>query len=270
MLIAGAAAAQDVNYDSCGVNVRRDTVIDTIYAWIPPLIHGNSVTIHDFQAEQVRAVVASGVPLLIELAAPGQVESTSQPPADAPDLPAARLLIWFQVRNDGKLVGMRLERGSGWDLLDTAMQRAIVRADSAHALQPLPAELRGQAIDLWLVAGMGRLIGAASLPVARYRHLELHTDGSQLEPRLIGVAYRPQLPDSALRQGIAGKMLFDFVIDTTGFVDRSTIVMVTPEFRAYADEAMRAVRAAHFAPARIGRCKIRRHAQMTLGVFLQP
>ena len=270
MLIGGAAFAQDVNYDSCGVAVRRDTITDTIYAWIPPLIQGRSVVIHDFQAEQVRAVVAAEGSLLPDLGAPRNVAYGTQPSPDAPDLPGTRLLIWFQVRNDGKLVGMRMERGSGWDLLDTTMQRAIVRADSAHGLQALPPDLRGQGIDLWLAAGIGRLSDAVNLPLARFRHLELHFDGLQQEPRLIGVAYRPVFPDSAIRQGIGSKMVFEFVIDTTGFVDASTIVLLRAEFQAYADEAMRAVRAAHFVPARVGRCRVRRRAQMPLDVFIQP
>jgi TonB family protein len=129
--------------------------------------------------------------------------------------------------------------------------------------------LRGQGIDLWLAAGIGRAPGAISLPLARYRHMEIHYDAAQRLPRLLGIAYRPMIPDSTIRAGIGTRLAFDFVIDTTGFVDPASIVPLSTEFEAFADEARRTVRASRFAPSMIGRCKVQRRVQLPLDFFLR-
>jgi hypothetical protein len=248
--------------------MRSDTVADTVFAWIPSLSRARPEAEQDFQADQTRAAVGAMNPFLLGLGRRGAA-MRSAAADNAPDFPDALLVVWFQVRNDGRLAGLRLEGASGWTLLDTTVQRAIVRADSLRTLQPLPRPLAGQAIDLWVVAGLGRQPDAVSLPIAVFRHSEPRVVGSQAAARLLGIAYRPQLPDSAVRAGVPRRLIIEFTVDTNGFVIPASIVPIRTEFRYLADEVLRTIHSARYAPAQIGRCKVVQRIREPLGTLLQ-
>jgi TonB family protein len=199
-----------------------------------------------------------------------QAMATPIPGPDEPVLPGPGALAWFQVRNDGRLAGLHLQRQSGWVLLDTLVQRAVIRADSLRTLQPLPGSLRGRPVDLWLVAVIGRPdSGGTGIAMARIRHAVDRISGVTRPPRYVASAYRPHFPDAALRANIGSKMVFEFVVDTTGYVIPASIVPVRAEFREYAEEALRWVRSEHFEPAVVGRCKVQSRVRQPLS-FIVP
>src|SRR5437868_7175608 len=111
----------------CGIDTTaRVNSVDTLNLWIPRT--GTSRDVAAFREAQARAVFArlDSIPRL------GRKDRDVSPyrgmPAGAPELRDAEGLFWFQVRNDGRLAGMHVERPTGWNAVDLAVQRAILRA----------------------------------------------------------------------------------------------------------------------------------------------
>lgn len=268
MCVAGAARAQSPSEvallrDSCGAGpIRIDTIIDTLFAWIPARSRAVPEAEHAFLTAQVRAVLAQ-IPALPVLTSVNREIGTAPIPEATTAETRAVYLAWFQVRNDGKLVGLRVRRQSGWLALDSALGRAILRADSQHTLLPLTGELTNQGINLWLSVGGGRLENHENIAVARFRRIRQTVEG-EVPARLLRVGHYPQFPPLAVAAGVGDSMIFEFVIDTTGRVIRESIRPVRASYREFAEEAVRAIMSANFAPARIGRCKIRTRVQQSV------
>ena len=143
---SGAPARPACHVDTIGV----DTTVDTLYAWIPGIEPEQTQAEHAFEVIQVRAVLAAlrPIPMLGMPDRPPRLDK--DPRLGSTSLDGALALVWFQVRDDGRLSGMSVINWSGWDSLDLALQRAILRADSQRVLRPAPPDLAGQAVDLWL------------------------------------------------------------------------------------------------------------------------
>ncbi len=259
-LAQGAPApggASPCHADTIGV----DTVADSLYAWVPPIDQVESRAEHEFQVAQVRAVLAALRPIPT-LGAPDRPPRFDRDPRfGRTPVDGALALVWFQVRDDGRLAGMSVINWSGWDSLDLALQRAILRADSQRTLRPLPPELAGQAIDLWL--GVGRWQGYAleDVPVGRTLRVRPRVRGGQTPPRLISYDYTPHYPERAGLAGLGDVLVLEYVVDTAGRVDPDSIRFLQPGFREFALEALKWVRSARYAPARIGGCAVRARVQ---------
>lgn len=255
--------------DSCGGPAARiDTVIDTLFAWIPLRTREVTAAEHAFVTAQIRAVLAliPPMPLLLDPAR-GGIRPISRGVDKVPR--EALFVAWFQVRNDGRLVGLSVRNRSGWDTLDNALARAILRADSQRTLRPLEGELANQGIDLYLAVGSGRRDGMSNHPVTRYRSIY---EGARLPtpPRLLRVGHQPRFPDAAVRAGVGDSLIFEFEIDTTGHPVRESIVPVQAGFRDFLDESVRAIMSARFEPARIGICKVSTRVVMPLTFRVRP
>lgn len=234
-----------------------DTAVDTLFAWIPNRRRGEAEDEYTFRASQVRAVL-SFLGVLPVLGAPtSPVLSGPQDPVGMPRLRDAKPLVWFQVRNDGRLSGLALEHRSWWHTLDMEVAQAILRADSARALPSLPPSLAGQAIDLWLAIGTTRLDSATNIPIARYRHLAARAASVETRPRLLSVGHRPRFPSAAVASGIGDSLVVEFVVDTSGRVDSSSIVLVRATYREFATEAIRSIMSTRFSPGTIDGCPVR-------------
>ncbi len=260
--IVGDARAQGTPWDSCGGPVRLDTLTDSLFAWIPVAPGRARDALADFQEVQVRAVLGVLSPMPLLLRHDRQPLRHPVPPIGAAELTDAAVLVWFQVRGDGRLAGLHLEHASGWDTLDLGLQRAVLRADSLGILPPIPHPLAGRAVDLWLAVGVGRREGAVNLPVARARRV---VRAGEIPPRLLGIAYRPQFPVEALRAGIGEQLVMEFVVDTTGYVIPESIDLVRATFREFAEEAVRAIRSTHWEPGHVGRCALRMWVRQPIG-----
>jgi TonB family protein len=237
-------------------HLPTDTTIDTIFAWVPYQGRGETAAAANFRIDQALAALKFLAVLpVLDASGPRPVQRPN--PLPAPDgLDDATVLVWFQVRGDGRLDGLSLERGSGWRALDLAVQRAVLRADSARALKPLPGPLAGKGIDLWLAVGTSRLEQAMNLPVAYYRAVHYRPGVAQERPRLLHLGHQPRFPPAALQAGIGDTMLVAFVVDTTGHVERGSIRFLRATWREYAEEVIKTLRSARFAPARVAGCPV--------------
>jgi TonB family protein len=124
--------------------------------------------------------------------------------------------------------------------------------------------LRGQAIDLWLAIGAGRLPSATNLPIGRFKTVVPHRDSAEAPPRLLSVGYHPRFPDAAIRTGIGDSLIVEFVIDTTGRAEQHSIVLIRAGYREFAEEAIKAIMSARFAPGRIGTCPVAVRVQVPI------
>jgi TonB family protein len=80
---------------------------------------------------------------------------------------------------------------------------------------------------------------------------------------------RPLYPDSLLRARIEGRVLVEFVVDTTGEADMETFGEVLSTHPLFTASARRAVGYAHFTPALLGGKRVRQVVQLPI-VFVAP
>ena len=246
-----------------------DTVVDTLFAWIPRRQASEAETAHAFRVTQVRAVLASlpALPVLPEPSLPPYAYPLA--PVGAPDLRDARPLVWFQVRNDGRLAGLAVEHRSRWPALDVEIQRAVLRADSARRLRPLPPALVGQPIDLWLAVGTRRHETAENVPIGSYVRTSSRGDAVETRPRLLSLGYRPRFPPAAVIAHAGDSLLFSFVVDTSGRVEPGSIEPLQATFREFAQEAVRSILSARFSPGRLNGCPIPVRVQQPIYFLFQ-
>jgi hypothetical protein len=80
---------------------------------------------------------------------------------------------------------------------------------------------------------------------------------------------RPLYPDSLLRAGVDGRVLVEFVVDTTGEADMETFGEVLSTHALFTVAARRAVAYAHFTPALLDGKRVRQVVQLPI-VFVAP
>lgn len=268
LALAGELAAQsaaDNALRSCVPEVTsRDSLVDSLFAYFPPLSRDEDADEHALRAAEARAVYAllPVLPLLHEQVTP----RGPMMPVGGARLWQADLLVWFQVRGDGSVAGMKVERPSVWPDLDVALQRAVLRADSLDALPPVPRQLTGRAVDLWLVVGRGRMRGAENVLLARGVRVEDRYAVRPTQPRFLRTGYRALVP-GAMPGAVADTVLFEVMVDTTGLVDPRTIRPIRVRHTEYLEEALRSARASVFEPAHVGPCRVRSRTQLPVSVL---
>ena len=249
-------AARQAWLDSCNAGLTRiDTTGDSLFAWIPAGDPHEPRGLHQYVTDQLHAVLGLApviLPLGTQDHAPQERTARIAPPPRLDSL--AALLVWFQVRPEGRLAGAAMERSSGYLALDTALPRAIITAEQRHAFTPVPSSLSNVPMDLWLAVGYGRLAGAENIYVTRV--LRVDTTWTNARPaRFVRSLYHMQYPDGAHDAGIEDRAMFEFTVDTTGHAVPTTIRTLHAYLPAFANEGRRLILAAEFEPARIGQCR---------------
>ncbi|MFN0179014.1 MAG: TonB family protein [Gemmatimonadales bacterium] len=79
----------------------------------------------------------------------------------------------------------------------------------------------------------------------------------------------PEYPPVLKAAGIEGRVVLEFVVDTLGAVERSSIRVVEPGQRGFEESAQRAVLGARFAPARIRGQPVRQLVRQGVGFRIQ-
>lgn len=94
--------------------------------------------------------------------------------------------------------------------------------------------------------------------------LQLYTaDQVEVPAQVDGAApVTPVYPNALLSAGIAGRVVVEFVVDTSGRADMNTFGAVTTTHGLFTDEARRAVAAARFSPALLGGRRVRQLVQL--------
>ena len=72
----------------------------------------------------------------------------------------------------------------------------------------------------------------------------------------------PVYPDALLSAGVPGRVVVEFVVDTTGRADMNTFGTVTTTHPQFTDAVRRAIAAARFTPAMLGGRKVRQLVQL--------
>ncbi len=261
LFIAAPLAAQQpaaaCHADTLGV----DTLQVGIYAFGPP--RADSTTPEGrFRLAQTRVVLAR-LPHVFMAGAPDRPDTLPLFRRDAafPDsiFQGAETVVWFQVRNDGRLIGLHIERHSRYSAIDMALQQAVLKADSDHALLPLSGPLINQPIDLYVAAGSKRAVRGDSVLLGIRREVEAKFE--EKRPQFVREHYRPHFPNAAIRAHVVDTIMVEFVIDTTGHAEPSSIRFVRGTYREFAEEAQRAILGSEYLPGLIGACKVRVRVQ---------
>lgn len=87
-------------------------------------------------------------------------------------------------------------------------------------------------------------------------------------PRLLGMP-QPRYPEVLRAAGITGRVVVEFVVDTAGRSDPSTLVVVSATRDAFVDAVRSALRGFRFVPGEAGGRRVRTRVQMPFDFTLQ-
>ena len=234
-----------------------DSTTDTLFAWIPARQDTESEAVHAFRAAETAVVLDHVHDMPALRSAPIQMGILGPQPAELDGrFASAATVVLFQVRNDGRLAGMQLLRRSWWPPLDVELQRAILRSDSERAFLPLPSSLTGQVIDLFVAVGASRIPNAENRPIGRIWKYSRPGHWVMVAPSLLRLGHPPHFPGVAEEAGIGDHVLVSFVIDTLGRADPTTVVFEAVSYREFAEEALRTIHSARYAPGTLNGCKV--------------
>jgi TonB family protein len=158
------------------------------------------------------------------------VDVVSSVPTDLPPVdPGQRFL------DPRDFTGRGVEGGVGWG----------VAGGTGPADQPMPEE------------GVGEVLYAAELEDARFSPAELVVQPKFVYPRLL------------LDAGISGRVTLQFIVDTLGQVEPSSIEIVTATHAAFAGAAREGILEARFIPAHYGGHSVRQLSKMPVSFKTQ-
>lgn len=243
------------------VAARSDTLMTTLYATTG---YNPRATpdVNLYRNETARRLLSFMLPPdrvtapMLEMA-PVAPDSAGEPTSSGPLLDADLLVV---LDRSGHITATRFVRAPEVPELTGSLMDAVRRADSAHALAPLPDELAGATAELTIrIFGTGSRLpppvdtAAPVFTIAEPRFVVRRVD---VAPRILPVT-GPRYPTDLRRAGVHGLVEMQFIVDAMGRVDPSSARVVYeshPAFTASIREAMPALR---FTPARIGGCSTR-------------
>jgi TonB family protein len=151
------------------------------------------------------------------------VDVVSTVPTDLPPIDAGQRIL-----DPRDFTGRGVEGGVGWGVV----------GGTGAADQPVPE------------AGAEEVLYAAELEDARFSPAELVVQPHFAYPRLL------------LEAGIAGRVTLQFIVDTLGLVEPTSIEVLSTTHEAFAGAAREGILEAHFVPARYGGHTVRQLSRM--------
>lgn len=246
---ASPAAAQLVAKGAgCVKDSAQDSIISVrIYPIIPLKDKAESDTEYNFRVEQAKAVL----PFIHLASDSGKPEFTISCPNCRASYYPYRTVMWFQVADDGRLSGARVTHSSWDSTLDYALARAVLAADSAHALKPLPPALAHQPVDLWIGFAPQYEADSSAIvtPLAGERHVRVDT--AHWTPPV-----RESGPDPKSVAAVNDTVVISFIVDTAGVPIGPSAYLEHADYRETAAEALRVFLNSHYRPAELGGCKV--------------
>jgi len=249
MTTASPAAAQLVaNGAGCVKDSAQNPVITVrIYPVVPLKAQTESDSEYHFRVQQAAAVLPF-IHLPSDSGKPGFTVSCANCRAS---FWPYRAVMWFQVADDGRLSGAKITH-SAWDTtLDYALARAVLAADSAHALRPLPPALAHEPVDLWIGFAPQYEADSSAIvtPMAGVRHVRVDT-----------VHWTPPIresgPDPRPIKAVDDTVVISFIVDTAGVAYGPSAYLEHALYRETASEALRVFLESHYRPAQLGGCKV--------------
>ena len=177
--------------------------------------------------------------------------------------------VTFKLRPDGRVDGLHLHGIGASPGLETALAYAVIRADSAADIPPLPPgryprdltleisiEARPDSVIAPDSTSGGALPASASRPVAvgltrvaRYRLDE--------PARPIGRTQRVLYPRLGRQALASDSVALEFIVGEDGKAEVDRAVLVSAEYVEFATAVVEALPRMRFEPARVGDCRLR-------------
>jgi len=159
-----------------------------------------------------------------------------------------------RIRRDGAVDSIRVVMSSSDTSFDRQAQTAVQRASMEHAFGRLPTTFADSALPVLLTFtasyGVNLARTAASPDSAR------KTPGSSYEFRIekpvVLIFGAPRYPEMLRKRGITGEVLAEFVVDTTGHVDTTTVQVLRSAHPLFTQAVLNAMAGMRFIPAEVG------------------
>jgi protein TonB len=120
-----------------------------------------------------------------------------------------------------------------------------------------PRDFTGRGVEGGVADGVvGGVVGGTG-PVALDAIYEATTDVAGFEPAVVLSQPMPQYPAALASVGVEGRVLVQFVIDTTGKVEPASINIVDSTHPAFESVARRAISGSNFRPAHLSSVPVR-------------
>ena len=178
--------------------------------------------------------------------------------------PALHGTLALTLHTNGRISNVGFERRSISDALDATLITMLERQDSLGGFWYPAGPLPQDSVRLLLTTTHRPGRQEVSTPLARIRLPRY--PGTQVRPRR-GPA--PRYPDIAEKAGISSAVMVEFVVDTTGRADMSTVRLVFAEYEEFVAEVRRVLPRHRYEPARIAGCPMRQLVQQPV-VFNSP
>lgn len=170
--------------------------------------------------------------------------------------------LWYQVNDSGHLSGLRVDPSRGDSAMNLLLGRAVLAADSAGALLPLPPPLAHDPIDLWLTlttapAAFENIVVDSAVGRGRYRWDQIARPGyrgpTSVPPSFVS---GPDLeyPKSLEGTGVAEQVVVQFVVRRDGSVDPATVRVISAHYREFVAATVNFLKLARFRPGRFLGC----------------
>jgi TonB family protein len=178
--------------------------------------------------------------------------------------PALDGRLALTLHTNGRITNFGFERRSISDALDVALITMLERQDSLggfwYSAGPLPQD----SVRLLLTTTHSPARQEVSTPLVRTRLPRY--PGSQIGVRR-GPA--PRYPEIAAKAGISSAVIVEFVVDTTGRADTSTVRLVFAEYEEFVTEVHRVLPHQRFEPPRVAGCPVRQLVQQPFNFNLR-
>jgi TonB family protein len=252
-LLDSTSRDADAPCDSSAIKtpVRSGSVIISV------ALHGSPwVRVPKSYAELLLEEIASRVALPTPLFLPvfgGAPDAVGRRDRAKLTAPTAALQFRLTLRRDGSLVWLDQTQRSLSPALDGALENAIRQADSARTLPPVPKELRGDTVVMFITLSAGDKAEAGARPIARAQVPVVRLT-SPVRPRSGNPPYR--YPQALRMAGVTGEVLLQFVVDQSGRPVPGTYRIVSASHAEFAAALLEVLPTHRFTPARVGDCPV--------------
>ena len=246
-------SASNPQYSACDLTqFSRDTMRLSVYASAPPRKRFEPAAEYEFRERQAQTVIRL-IDSVSSLSLPAFI-GTAVVPDNADDY---RLLdlegeVWFQVRDDGRLIGLKLKVPTGSPELNQALLAGVAKADSLRLLSPLPKKLRGKAIDLLISVQTSK--PAAPAVILAFVTIPYVPIESSVE--LLPGYQRPRMPPNAFTSFTGDSLVVDFVINAEGAPEMQSLVFRRIGWRDFGEEVLKSLSTMRFKPAMSRGCRV--------------